>query len=84
MVRSIWKGVYIAKELKDYNNIKNNSIITKERSSVILPYLLGKLVYTYNGKNYVGTYITRKMLGRKLGEYSLTKKPAKFVKKNKK
>jgi ribosomal protein S19 len=74
MVRSSWKGIYIAKELQAYDVIKNPTIVTKERSSVIIPYYLTKTIYVYNGKKYVGVKITEKSLGRKLGEYSLTKK----------
>jgi small subunit ribosomal protein S19 len=74
MVRSSWKGIYIAKELQAYDVIKNPTIVTKERSSVIIPYYLTKTIYIHNGKKYVGVKITEKSLGRKLGEYSLTKK----------
>lgn len=78
MVRSRWKGLFVAKELQNYEVIENPTIITKERSSVILPYYLTKTIYVYNGQKYIGVAITEKSLGRKLGEYSLTKKVEKY------
>jgi ribosomal protein S19 len=78
MVRSRWKGIYVAKELQTYDVIENPTIVTKERSSVIIPYYLNKTIYVYNGKKYIGVKITEKGFGRKLGEYSLTKKVEKY------
>ncbi|NP_050092.1 ribosomal protein S19 (mitochondrion) [Dictyostelium discoideum] len=78
MVRSRWKGIYVAKELQNYNTVTNPTIVTTERSSVIVPYYLTKTIYVYNGRKYVGVKITEKSLGRKLGEYVLTKKVEKY------
>ncbi|KAK5574389.1 hypothetical protein RB653_011168 (mitochondrion) [Dictyostelium firmibasis] len=78
MVRSRWKGIYIAKELQNYDVVATPTIVTTERSSVIVPYYLTKTIYVYNGRKYVGVKITEKSFGRKLGEYALTKKVEKY------
>ncbi|KAN0027362.1 hypothetical protein ACTFIU_000691 [Dictyostelium citrinum] len=51
---SRWKGIYVAKELQNYNTVSNPTIVTTERSSVIIPYYLSKTIYVYNGRKYVG------------------------------
>ncbi|KAN0031112.1 hypothetical protein ACTA71_012608, partial [Dictyostelium dimigraforme] len=61
MVRSRWKGIYIAKELQNYNVVASPTIVTTERSSVIVPYYLTKTIYVYNGRKYIGVKITEKM-----------------------
>lgn len=54
------------------------------RSSTIYPELLGKIVEIHNGKEYksIGP-ITIDDIGKKLGEFSITKIPA-IYKRNKK
>nr|YP_001876542.1 ribosomal protein S19 [Cavenderia fasciculata]ABX45216.1 ribosomal protein S19 [Cavenderia fasciculata] len=84
MVRSLWKGVWIDEELKNYNKISNMKIVTKARSCTIIPYFLKKRIYIYNGKKYIGLSIGKQAMGRKLGEYSMTKRIAKYKKKKKK
>ena len=73
-----WKGVYTK------NNLKNvNSIYSMSRSSVIVPSLVGKTIKVHNGKNFLKVLINERMVGKKLGEFSPTRKKFSF-KKNKK
>ncbi|KAM9967927.1 hypothetical protein ACTFIW_000848 [Dictyostelium discoideum] len=51
------------KELQNYEVVATPTIVTKERSSVIIPYYLTKTIYVYNGRKYVGVKITEKSLG---------------------
>lgn len=47
---------------------------TRKRDQIITPELIGEIIKVYNGKIYVTVVITEKMIGHKLGEFSLTKK----------
>ena len=85
MSRSIWKGPYIDKNLYldiVFGNSKN--IYTYSRSSVITELLLGKLIYVYNGYTFYKLLINESMLGKKLGEFILSKKKVVFKKKKNK
>lgn len=72
MSRSIWKPIYnenISELLKKNLNLKfyNRSInITKD--------LINQTIKIYNGIRFFEVYVTDKMVGHKLGEYSPTRK----------
>lgn len=72
MKRSLWKGPFIDynlfKELKSKNIVKTNS-----RNSTILPFMINKIIYIHNGKNYVPIKIKPQMIGYKLGYFVLTR-----------
>ena len=77
--RSIWKGPFIAPQLlKKVNNmIFNNKFFqfkTWSRSSVILPHFVGLKLSIHNGKSFNQLFITERMVGKKIGEFVLTRK----------
>lgn len=47
---------------------------TTKRGIVIVPELIGSRIGIYNGKTYIVKTIEREMVGKKLGEYSETRK----------
>lgn len=70
--------------IKKINNNKTKNIIkTWKRSSVITESFIGNVISIHNGKNFINVLITNKMLGRKLGEFSLTRKYPKHPVKDK-
>ena len=69
MVRSLWKGNFIAKNLRE---TKVNKIWF--RSSVITSDLVGQSFQVYNGKKFILVRILPDMVGHKFGEFSLTRK----------
>lgn len=85
MTRSKWKGPFVSKKLLDQLKLKtpNNfrEIFTFERSTVIVPKLLGLTINVHNGKNFTKLHIKEAMLGKKLGEFSPTRKKFTFKKK---
>lgn len=84
MTRSSWKGPFI--ESFFYNQIVNNdkSIYTYSRSSVVTELCLGKTIYVHNGMSFYKVIINESMLGKKLGEFILSKKKVVFKKKKNK
>ena len=87
MSRAKWKGPYVEKNLiKTFFNKKklNNytiEVTTTSRSSTIIPNFIGSFFNIYNGKTFSKVQITENMIGRKLGEFSPTRKKFSFKKK---
>lgn len=85
MTRSKWKGPFVSKTLLHKCKSKNTStfkeIFTFERSTAIVPKLLGLTINVHNGKNFTKLLIKEAMLGKKLGEFSPTRKKFSFKKK---
>lgn len=79
MSRSNWKGPFC--ELQTTANITQKSW---SRRSLILPNLLNKTIFVYNGKTFIPCQIKEEMIGFKLGEFATTRKLAIHKKKNKK
>ena len=81
MSRAKWKNPYVSKLL--LNNLENfnKNIFTKSRSSTIIPCFIGSNINVYNGKIFISIKITENMIGRKLGEFSPTRKKFSFKKK---
>jgi small subunit ribosomal protein S19 len=50
---------------------------TKSRDMVIIPELVGLKLGVYNGKEYVSLEVGPEMLGKRLGEFVLTRKTVK-------
>ena len=78
MPRSIKKGPFInhnlyrmVEEAADSGSKK--PIKTRSRSSTILPVMIGLTISIHNGKVYVPVLITEDMVGKKLGEFALTR-----------
>jgi small subunit ribosomal protein S19 len=84
MSRSIWKGSYIDDTLFNKVQLNDKNIYTKSRNSVITELFLGKSIFVYNGMMYYKLLITENMLGKKLGEFILSKKKVVFKKKKNK
>ena len=58
---------------------KKRPIKTHDRTIVIVPKLIGKTIGVYNGKEFIKVVINEKMLGHRLGEFSMTRKIAKHT-----
>ena len=75
--RSLTRGINddkrkLMEELKDKNN--KNPVKTHLRDVIILPYMIGKTVQVFSGKEFVPIIITIQMVGHYLGEYVITNK----------
>ena len=78
MGRSLKKGPYVHYKLlkKVEENLSNNKkavIKTWSRSSMIIPDFVGQTFAVHNGRQFVPVFITEKMVGHKLGEFSPTR-----------
>ena len=86
MTRSKWKGPFVSENLLKSCELNNNTnkskeIFTFERSTVIVPKLLGLTINIHNGKSFSKLLVKETMLGKKLGEFSPTRKKFTFKKK---
>ncbi len=52
-----------------------NNIKTHCRDIIILPEMIGALMKVYNGKEFLPLTVTEEMLGHRLGEFALTRRP---------
>ena len=78
MARSLKKGPYVSKELmkkvQEMNKSNKKAVIkTWSRRSTIFPNFVGHTIAVHNGKDFIPVYITEDMVGRKLGEFALTR-----------
>ena len=83
MARSSWKGPYVDHHVlkKVQNNItqgKTSVIKTWSRRSTILPFFVGFTFSVHNGKKFIPVTVSEDMVGRKLGEFSPTRKPPNY------
>lgn len=72
MTRSTWKGPFLN------NSLLRNSVMTPKlqiwcRNSIIPYFLIGKIVFVYNGKKFVKITVSRESVGFKFGEFSKTR-----------
>jgi small subunit ribosomal protein S19 len=79
MPRSVKKGPYVPKCLRkkiaaEQGSRSSRPIKTYKRSSVIIPDMVGLHIAVHNGIVFVPIYITARMVGMKLGEFSMTRK----------
>lgn len=86
MTRSRWKGPFVSKNLLNQCKLtspdsKFKEVFTFERSAVIVPKLLGLTINVHNGKGFTKLLIKESMIGKKLGEFSPTRKRFTFKKK---
>ena len=75
--RSLTRGINddkrkLMEELKDSKN--KNPIKTHLRDVIILPYMIGKTIHVFSGKEFIPISITIQMVGHYLGEYVITNK----------
>ena len=78
MVRSLKKGPFVATDLltkieKLNNKGKKKVLVTWSRASTIVPVMIGHTIAVHNGREHIPVFITDKMVGHKLGEFSLTR-----------
>lgn len=79
MARSLKKGPFVEESLlnkvqKLNQDNKKTVIKTWSRRSTIFPDFVGHTIAVHNGKDFIPVYITEEMVGRKLGEFALTRK----------
>ena len=79
MARSLKKGPYVhySLEKKIQQSLeceKKNVIKTWSRASMITPDFVGLTIAVHNGRQFVPVYVTEKMVGHKLAEFTTTRK----------
>jgi len=77
--RKLKRGLTEAEKklLKRIREKPNKRIKTHCRDMVIIPEMVGLTIHVHNGKTFVPVNITPEMLGHRLGEFALTRKPVK-------
>ena len=53
---------------------KKDSVRTHCRDMVVLPEMVGKVIYVHNGKEFVRVEIKPEMIGHRLGEFAQTRR----------
>nr|NP_683842.1 ribosomal protein S19 [Chaetosphaeridium globosum]Q8M9U8.1 RecName: Full=Small ribosomal subunit protein uS19c; AltName: Full=30S ribosomal protein S19, chloroplastic [Chaetosphaeridium globosum]AAM96574.1 ribosomal protein S19 [Chaetosphaeridium globosum] len=89
MARSIKKGPFVADHLiKKIENLnakgEKKVIITWSRASTIVPMMIGHTIAVHNGREHLPVFVTDRMVGQKLGEFSPTRTFRGHVKSDKK
>ena len=56
---------------------KGKPIKTHWRDAIIVPRMIGWTIHVHNGKEFIPVEIKPEMLGHRLGEFALTRKPVK-------
>ncbi|MEM2116014.1 MAG: 30S ribosomal protein S19 [Candidatus Woesearchaeota archaeon] len=76
-IRRKLKRGFTYEEKKLIEKIKKgkNDIKTRCRAMPILPFMVGKTFRVHNGKEYVPVVVSPEMIGHRLGEFALTRKP---------
>lgn len=65
---------HLIRKIQKLNLQERKMVIpTWSRASVILPIMIGHTIAVYNGQQHIPVYITEKMVGHKLGEFSPTR-----------
>ncbi|KAJ1936586.1 ribosomal protein S19/S15 [Linderina pennispora] len=73
--RSVWKGPFYVHFPNLQESIRSGTPIkTMARASTIMPSMIGAKFLVHNGKEYTPVTVTEEMVGRKLGEFSHTRK----------
>ena len=78
MARSLRKGPFVNSKLvkkvrKMDDSGRKSGIKTWARGSMIVPEFVGHTFNVHNGKVFVPVFVTEKMVGHKLGEFSPTR-----------
>ena len=72
--KSFFVAIHLIKKIQKFNFEKRKTVIlTWSRSSVIIPMMIGHTIAVHNGKQHIPIYITERMVGHKLGEFSPTR-----------
>nr|YP_009872737.1 ribosomal protein S19 [Ctenolophon englerianus]QKT26976.1 ribosomal protein S19 [Ctenolophon englerianus] len=77
MTRSLKKNPFVANFLlRKINKLNTKAekeiIVTRARTSTIIPTMIGHTIVIHNGKEDLLIYITDRMVNHKLGEFSPT------------
>jgi small subunit ribosomal protein S19 len=77
VTRSLKKNPFVANHLlRKINKLNTKAekdiIVTWSRASTIIPTMIGHTIAIHNGKEHLPIYITDRMVGHKLGEFSPT------------
>ncbi|KAJ2707083.1 mitochondrial ribosomal small subunit component [Coemansia sp. IMI 203386] len=73
--RSVWKGPFYVHFPNLQESIRSGTPIkTMARACTIMPDMINAKFLVHNGKDYIPVRITEEMVGRKLGEFSHTRK----------
>lgn len=74
--RHLKRGLTVLEKklLRDLKSGKNN-IETHAREMVIIPEMMGLIIKVHNGKEFSQVFVTEEMLGHRLGEFAMTRKP---------
>jgi small subunit ribosomal protein S19 len=78
MPRSIKKGpfvdIHLAKKVVEAEKSGSKRVIkTWSRRSMVTPDMVGLTFAVHNGKKFIPVFITERMVGHKLGEFSPTR-----------
>ena len=78
MSRSSKKGPFVDKKLLDKVRKMNEAgekkqLKTWSRSCTITPEFIGHTIMVYNGRKFLPVFITERMVGHKLGEFSFSR-----------
>ena len=78
MSRSVKKGPYVEarllKRVEEMNNKGEKKVLkTWSRSSTIFPDFVGHTIAVHDGRKHVPVYVTKEMVGHKLGEFAPTR-----------
>jgi small subunit ribosomal protein S19 len=89
MPRSLKKGPFVAdhllKKIQQSKSLGLKKVITTwSRSSTIIPTMIGFTIAVHNGKEHLPVFVTDRMVGHKLGEFSPTRTYRGHMNKNKK
>ncbi|KAJ1919689.1 mitochondrial ribosomal small subunit component [Mycoemilia scoparia] len=75
LARSAWKGPYFVHFPNLQEAIRSGTPIkTMARACTIMPNMVGGRFLVHNGNGYLPVIVTEEMIGRKLGEFSHTRK----------
>ena len=80
MPRSVWKGPFFSMKLMNAirADVQREGVKTYERSSTIIPPMIGAKLLVHTGNSFTPVTIKEDMVGKKVGYYAKTKKPWKF------
>ena len=78
VTRSVWKGPFVDGYLLKKADAqrasgRKDAIKTWSRRSTILPQFVDLTFAVHNGKKFVPVFVTKDMIGRKLGEFAPTR-----------
>lgn len=76
MGRSSHKGPFVSASLfkkLEQGIDEKNVILTWDRSSTVVPNMIGRTLGVHNGRQHVPVFITDQMIGHKLGEFAPTR-----------